>query len=256
VRLTGICAGVSRVVDLCAAPGSWSQVAAQRLAAAAAAAEAAAVAEAPCSVVAVDLQEMAPIDGVTCLQGDITRLDTAERIIAALGGAKAQLVISDGAPDVTGLHDVDEYVQGQLLLAALNITTHVMEPGGTFVAKVFRGRDTSLLYAQFRVFFRSVVVAKPKASRNSSYESFVVCRGYSPPEGFVPTFSGPMAGEVLERAEILAMDPPLRAVVPFVACGDLTGWDSDASYATVDRPLDPVAPPIKPAYQSYLDACK
>lgn len=69
---------------------------------------------------------------------------------------------------VTGLHDLDEYVQAQLLLAALNITTHILAPGGTFVAKIFRGKDVTLLYAQLKIFFRKVTVAKPRSSRNSS----------------------------------------------------------------------------------------
>ena len=72
---------------------------------------------------AVDLQEMAPIEGVRQLQGDITAMATAEQIIKHFGGMKADLVVCDGAPDVTGLHDIDEFVQAQLLLAALNITT-------------------------------------------------------------------------------------------------------------------------------------
>ena len=66
---------------------------------------------------------MAPIDGVRQLQGDITAVSTAEEIICHFSGAKADLVVCDGAPDVTGLHDIDEFVQAQLLLAALNITT-------------------------------------------------------------------------------------------------------------------------------------
>lgn len=69
---------------------------------------------------------------------------------------------------VTGLHDLDEYVQAQLLLAALNITTHILALGGTFVAKIFRGKDVTLLYAQLKIFFRKVTVAKPRSSRNSS----------------------------------------------------------------------------------------
>ena len=75
----------------------------------------------------------------------------------------------DGAPDVTGLHDIDEYIQAQLLLAALNITTHVLKPGGDFVAKIFRGKDISLLFSQLRIFFDEVTVAKPRSSRNSRY---------------------------------------------------------------------------------------
>ncbi len=108
-------------------------------------------------------------------------------------GDHADLVVCDGAPDVTGLHDVDEYVQAQLLLAALNITTHVLKSGGTFVAKIFRGKDVTLLYAQLKIFFADeVVVAKPRASRNSSIEAFVVCRGFRLPEGFNPTMINPL----------------------------------------------------------------
>ena len=81
---------------------------------------------------------MAPLPGVTQLQGDITKLATANRIVSEFAGEKADLVVCDGAPDVTGLHDIDEYIQAQLLLAALNITTNLLKQGGTFVAKIFR----------------------------------------------------------------------------------------------------------------------
>lgn len=81
---------------------------------------------------------------------------------------------------VTGLHDLDEYVQSHLVLAALTICARILELGGTFVAKVFRGRDSGLLGAQLRCLFNGqVVFAKPRASRNSSLEAFIVCRGYS-----------------------------------------------------------------------------
>jgi tRNA (cytidine32/guanosine34-2'-O)-methyltransferase len=79
-----------------------------------------------------------------------------------------------------------------LLLAALNITTNLLKPSGTFVAKVFRGKDVSLLYSQLRCFFKEVTIAKPKSSRNSSIESFVVCQNYCPPEGFVPSMTKPL----------------------------------------------------------------
>lgn len=85
--------------------------------------------------------------------------------------------------DVTGLHDIDEYIQAQLLLAALNITTHVLARSGNFVAKIFRGKDTSLLHTQLSIFFEKVTIAKPASSRNSSIEAFVVCRNYQPPDG-------------------------------------------------------------------------
>jgi tRNA (cytidine32/guanosine34-2'-O)-methyltransferase len=114
------------------------------------------------------LQKMAPIDGVICIQGDITSTSTANQIISHFDGEKADLVVCDGAPDVTGLHDMDEYIQAQLLLAALNITTHILKHGGTFVAKIFRGKDMSLLVAQMETFFTSVCICKPRSSRDSS----------------------------------------------------------------------------------------
>ncbi|KAJ1919248.1 putative tRNA (cytidine(32)/guanosine(34)-2'-O)-methyltransferase [Mycoemilia scoparia] len=119
-------------------------------------------------IVAVDLQAMAPLPGVIQLQGDITKLSTAESITSHFKGEKSDLVVSDGAPDVTGLHDLDEYIQAQLILAALNITTHVLRAGGNFVAKIFRGKDMTLLYAQMKVFFKTVHIVKPRSSRESS----------------------------------------------------------------------------------------
>jgi len=126
--------------------------------------------------VTVDIQPMAPLDGVHCIQGDITSLDTAQSIIQHFQGNRAEIVVCDGAPDVTGLHDMDEFIQGQLLLSAVNITTHVLCKHGTFVAKIFRGRDVGLLYGQLRLLFNRVSVAKPSSSRNSSIEAFVVCQ--------------------------------------------------------------------------------
>lgn len=155
--------GVKKVVDLCAAPGSWSQVLARKL-------RGGDVKNDDVKIVAVDLQAMAPIPGVIQLQGDITKKSTAQEIISHFEGEKADLVVCDGAPDVTGLHDIDEYIQAQLLLAALNITTHVLRTGGTFVAKIFRGKDVTLLYSQLRIFFPLVAIFKPRSSRNSSIE--------------------------------------------------------------------------------------
>ncbi|XP_065394741.1 tRNA (cytidine(32)/guanosine(34)-2'-O)-methyltransferase isoform X5 [Macaca fascicularis] len=183
--------GVTRAVDLCAAPGSWSQVLSQKIGG-----------QGSGHVVAVDLQAMAPLPGVVQIQGDITQLSTAKEIIQHFKGCPADLVVCDGAPDVTGLHDVDEYMQAQLLLAALNIATHVLKPGGCFVAKIFRGRDVTLLYSQLRVFFSSVLCAKPRSSRNSSIEAFAVCQGYDPPEGFIPDLSKPLLDHSYARGRL------------------------------------------------------
>lgn len=213
-------------VDLCAAPGSWSQVLAHHFrtlttnnkdsgnGGAASLASSEPPLAAP-RVVAVDLQEMAPIEGVQILQGDITSEATANEIIrllnapeeedvkaiapslsssAARAGAatasprKADIVICDGAPDVTGMHELDEYLQHHLLLAALHITTFILRPGGCFVTKMFRGPNTPFLVAKSEVFFAQVRVVKPKSSRNASMESFLLCQGFRLPPGYVPRF--------------------------------------------------------------------
>lgn len=248
------------MVDLCAAPGGWSQVIVERLRARH---------EHAFAVVAVDLMEMAPLEGVTQLQGDITHQQTADAIIAHFKGEKAQLVVSDGAPDVLGLHDLDEYLQAQLVLAALNISLHVLASGGTFVAKLFRGKEAALLYAQLRRFFATVTCAKPKASRNSSFEAFVVCRGFALPAGYVPS----MERNLLDLQYAYEQDDDdvdelapkwLRsqvethrgvcADVGFTAAGDVFGLDADQSY-----PLNayvhhaPLQLPINPPYKSALE---
>jgi len=243
--------GVTRVVDLCAAPGSWSQVLAKKLRG-----EAATKSEA--KIVAVDLQAMAPIPGVIQLQGDITKKSTAQGIIGHFEGEHADLVVCDGAPDVTGLHDIDEYIQAQLLLAALNITTHVLKKGGTFVAKIFRGKDVTLLYSQLKIFFPEVTVFKPRSSRNSSIEAFVVCQGYAPPEGYVPNMSNPLLDQQYDL-NFNNLEGPNRVIVPFLACGDLSGFDSDMTYPLQldkDHQYTYHAPTQGPINPPYKDACE
>uniref|UniRef100_A0A3B3Z1Z6 Putative tRNA (cytidine(32)/guanosine(34)-2'-O)-methyltransferase n=1 Tax=Poecilia mexicana TaxID=48701 RepID=A0A3B3Z1Z6_9TELE len=236
--------GVNRAVDLCAAPGSWSQALSRKL-------------RSPSTevkIVAVDLQAMAPLPGVTQIQGDITKVSTAQEIIRHFEGQPANLVVCDGAPDVTGLHDVDEYIQAQLLLAALNITTHILTPGGTFVAKIFRGKDVTLLYSQLKIFFSSVTCAKPRSSRNSSIESFVVCQNYSPPEGYIPSMSNPLLDQSYD-VDFNQLEGSNRVIVPFLACGDLSAFDSDRTYPLqLDASkeyeyIPPTQPPIRPPYE-------
>lgn len=236
--------GVSKAVDLCAAPGSWSQVLSRQLFQAN---------KEHVKIVAVDLQAMAPLPGVIQIQGDITKTSTAENIISHFEGEQADLVVCDGAPDVTGLHDIDEFIQAQLLLAALNITTHVLKIGGTFVAKIFRGKDVVLLYSQLRIFFEDVKCCKPRSSRNSSIEAFVVCRGYLPPAGYVPTMMNPML-QLDYNFEFNSLDGVNRFVVPYIACGDLSAYDSDKSYTLEEGEVpyvyrDPVQGPINPPYK-------
>ncbi len=103
--------GVERAVDLCSAPGSWSQVLSNKLYSS----DQERRENKETRVVSVDLQEMAPIEGVAIIQGDITTQQTLEKIMSIFKGQKADLVVSDGAPDVTGFHEIDQYLQAQLL---------------------------------------------------------------------------------------------------------------------------------------------
>jgi len=226
--------GVKRAVDLCAAPGSWSQVLSRKLYEENADAK-------DVKIVAVDLQAMAPIQGVIQIEGDITSQQTAEQIIASFGGQKADLVVCDGAPDVTGLHDIDEYIQSQLILSALNITTYLLANGGTFVCKIFRGRDVNILYTKLEIFFNNIAVAKPKSSRNSSIEAFVVCQGYRPPSDYEPSMN------ILQFNNMQHIDNAAESAehykrnqfnhkktILFVACGDLSAYDADSNYPLLD----------------------
>src|SRR5262249_28950161 len=127
-------------------------------------------------------------------KADITHPSTVPLLLKAIDPEfdqdnethQVDLVISDGAPDVTGLHDLDIYVQSQLLYSALTLAMKVLRPGGKFVAKIFRGRNVDLLYAQLKLVFERVHVAKPRSSRESSIEAFVVCEGYRPIKDWPP----------------------------------------------------------------------
>ncbi|XP_054783517.1 putative tRNA (cytidine(32)/guanosine(34)-2'-O)-methyltransferase isoform X2 [Prosopis cineraria] len=260
--------GVKRLVDLCAAPGSWSQVLSRKLYLPAKLASDTKDGDLPL-IVAIDLQPMAPIEGVIQVQGDITNARTAEVVIRHFDGCKADLVVCDGAPDVTGLHDMDEFVQSQLILAGLTIVTHVLKEGGKFIAKIFRGKDTSLLYCQLKLFFPVVTFAKPKSSRNSSIEAFAVCENYSPPEGFNPKdlhrllekVGSPSGADDIDCCSGW-LEGPNKVYIPFLACGDLSGYDSDRSYPLPKvaegtyQSLDPVQPPIAPPYKRALELKK
>lgn len=126
--------GATRVVDLCAAPGGWTQVVAERCTA---------------RVVAVDLKEIAPVEGADMLVGDLTSALVVERIVSMIDGP-ADVVLCDGAPDVLDLGDVDAHLQLSLCRAALACACKVLAPGGSFVCKIYRGRDSALFFDELR----------------------------------------------------------------------------------------------------------
>lgn len=251
--------GISRVVDLCAAPGSWSQVLSQEIFERNNRKNA--------KIVAVDLQPMSPIPGVTTLQADITHPKTLAKILDIFGGEPADFICSDGAPDVTGLHELDEYLQAQLILSALQLTSCLLKPGGTFVAKIFRGRDIDLMYSQLGYLFEEVICAKPRASRASSIEAFIICKGFSPRPEWKPElklnqsteefFENSGIGKLVLGDKLENQLPKeLREIASFIACGDLSSYDSDATYAVEEfdkLTLDPVQSPTAPPYKKAIE---
>ena len=154
-----------RVVDLGAAPGGWTQVAVQRKAAV---------------VVGLDLLEMEPVAGAVVLRGDFADLEAPARLQAALGG-KADLVLSDMAPNTTGHAATDHIRIMALAEGALDFALEVLAEGGSFVAKVFQGGSEREMLTRLKRSFAAVRHAKPPASRKESSELYVVAMGYAPP---------------------------------------------------------------------------
>lgn len=153
-----------RVLDLGAAPGGWSQVAVN-------------VVGSGGTVVAVDVQEIEPIGGVTILLGDIYDADMPERVQAALGGP-ADIVMSDMAAPATGHARTDHLRTMALLEAAYDIARGLLRPGGTFVGKVLQGGTEQGLLTLLKRDFTKVAHAKPAASRKESAEMYLVAFGF------------------------------------------------------------------------------
>jgi 23S rRNA (uridine2552-2'-O)-methyltransferase len=153
-----------RVLDLGAAPGGWSQVAAKRVGAKGV-------------VVAADILEIAPLPGVAVFQVDIGDAALLPILKEALGG-DADTVLSDMAASTTGHRTTDHLRTMALLEAALDIADAVLKPGGAFVGKVFQGGATGRLLARIKKTFRDVKHVKPRASRAESVELYLVALGY------------------------------------------------------------------------------
>ncbi|GAB65662.1 ribosomal RNA methyltransferase [Plasmodium cynomolgi strain B] len=101
----------------------------------------------------------------------------------------AHAVVSDGAPDITGMNDIDEFIQSQLILSSLKVCCSVLKIGGNFISKIFRGEHTGLLILHLNKFFERVYVCKPQSSRNKSLESFLVCLNFSLPRSNITAMS-------------------------------------------------------------------
>jgi 23S rRNA (uridine2552-2'-O)-methyltransferase len=155
------------VVDLGAAPGGWSQYAARRLAGNGA-------------VFALDLLPMDAIPGVVFQQGDFREQAALDALLAELGGRRVDLVLSDMAPNMSGVDVVDQARAADLEALALDFARQVLRPGGVLVMKAFQGAGFQQLLAEARRAFEGVRMRKPKASRQRSSETYLVARGLRP----------------------------------------------------------------------------
>jgi 23S rRNA (uridine2552-2'-O)-methyltransferase len=156
------------VLDLGAAPGGWSQIAAERVGAS----------EGRGQVVAVDLIDIEPLPGVKPLKLDVDEAGSFDTIRAALKGGRADLVLSDMAPATTGHRGTDHLRVVALVEAALDVAEGVLRPGGAFLAKVFQGGAGAELMTRLKRSFAKVVHVKPKASRPESPEVYVLATGF------------------------------------------------------------------------------
>ena len=155
--------GIS-IVDLGAAPGGWSQYVRKRLGEKA-------------RVVALDVLPMDPIPGVTLIQGDFREADVLEQLEAAVGAAKVDLVLSDMAPNISGIDSADQAAGVLLAELALDFARARLKPGGVLVTKLFQGEGFDEFVRNLRQTFDKVVLRKPKASRPRSREIYLVARG-------------------------------------------------------------------------------
>jgi 23S rRNA (uridine2552-2'-O)-methyltransferase len=153
------------VVDLGSAPGSWSQIAGRLVGVKG-------------RVIATDILPMDSLEDVDFFQGDFTEEAVFNQILNALGGAQADLVMSDMAPNMSGVDAVDQASSMYLVELALDMARQVLKPKGNFVAKVFHGEGYDDYLKDVRTSFEKVVVRKPDSSRSRSREVYVVGKGF------------------------------------------------------------------------------
>lgn len=153
------------VIDLGAAPGSWSQYVTEKL-------------KGQVRIIALDLLDMDALPSVEFIQGDFREDDVLEKLGAALGDERADLVISDMAPNISGNRSVDQPRSMYLAELALDVCERALKPRGDFVCKLFQGEGSDAFIAAAKQRFERVRVMKPEASRPGSREVYLVARNY------------------------------------------------------------------------------
>ncbi len=153
------------IFDLGAAPGSWSQYISQKVGSNG-------------KVIAVDILDMQPIKSVQFIQGDFSEESVYEQCLSQIDNHQADLVISDMAPNLTGIRDVDQARSMSLSERVLDFSRHVLRSQGDIAIKLFQGKDTDKFKTELSEKFQRVTVCKPNASRDSSREFYILARGY------------------------------------------------------------------------------
>jgi 23S rRNA (uridine2552-2'-O)-methyltransferase len=154
-----------RVMDLGSAPGGWSQVLGKLVGAKG-------------RVLATDILPMEPIKNVDFIQGDFTDEAIVAQLLDWLGGGKFDLIVSDIAPNITGIDSADQASSMYFLELALDTVRQTLKPGATFVAKMFQGSGSDEYIKELRTSFEKVLIRKPAASRAESREVYIVAKGF------------------------------------------------------------------------------
>jgi 23S rRNA (uridine2552-2'-O)-methyltransferase len=162
------------VVDLGAVPGAWSQYLRRKFAPRSVGVGGAAVGELDGTIIALDILPFEPIEGVQFIQGDLREDEVMEALEAALGGRAVDVVVSDMAPNLSGIDSADAARMAHLVELAIDFSTRHLKPDGALVTKMFHGSGYSQLVELFKKTFRVVKPIKPKASRDRSSETFIV----------------------------------------------------------------------------------
>jgi 23S rRNA (uridine2552-2'-O)-methyltransferase len=153
------------VVDLGAAPGGWSQVAKE-------------IVGEQGIIIGVDLSSIQPLENVQFLQGDITQTETIERIKNVMNNRRADVVLSDMSPDISGCYSVDQARSAWLCECALHVADQILKPGGHFICKIFEGEDTKKFIENVKHRFTVMKTFSPEASRKSSSEVYIIAKSF------------------------------------------------------------------------------